>query len=571
MYFKNFKTPNNQYICKNNYMKHLVLILLLIGNLSFAQNQYQITYTEKYNGKVINDDKKTVVTANNTAALITNNQFKSSKVYPKQQNFINTTNNYITSQATFKNLSVLSTIDSTSINNQKLTLTNEYETILGYKTRKATTSINSNTINVWFTTDLPIKAAPNSLGIALGTVLKYSRNNDYVIEATHIKKLSKKESINLTPSTDKIVSGLDFQDALMKARYTTVPIFKDDILSFNENNKSNDSILKFANGTVAVRKVKIPKIDKGSLVFLDVKEQANGDAYDRTGSVFVILPSTKATFLKGLQEGINTLPLYDNGTSKKYQGIVTTNTYETPIELMRFFTPFGVHHFNHIKLKDKEWRDWVDYRQDISEFNEVLSEQEVYIGIFIGNYDKGGHKVSANITIHPNETNLFPNQTIKPLFNTTNVMEMGGQEYPILFENGKTLKVNFELDKPLTNVYLRYIATGHGGWENGDEFVPKIHKVVLNNKTVQNYLPWRVDCGSYRLDNPASGNFANGLSSSDLSRANWCPGTVTNPTYIYLGNLNSGMHEIEISIPQGLPEGGSFSYWNVSGVLLGAN
>ena len=52
-----------------------------------------------------------------------------------------------------------------------------------------------------------------------------------------------------------------------------------------------------------------------------------------------------------------------------------------------------------------------------------------------------------------------------------------------------------------------------------------------------------------------SGNFDNGLSSSDLSRANWCPGTITQPNYIILGDLPKGKHTITIKIPQGEPVG----------------
>jgi hypothetical protein len=59
------------------------------------------------------------------------------------------------------------------------------------------------------------------------------------------------------------------------------------------------------------------------------------------------------------------------------------------------------------------------------------------------------------------------------------------------------------------------------------------------------------------------------LSSSDLSRSNWCPGTVTNPNYIPLGSLKAGKHTVKITIPQGKNEGGSFNSWNVSGVILG--
>ena len=99
--------------------------------------------------------------------------------------------------------------------------------------------------------------------------------------------------------------------------------------------------------------------------------------------------------------------------------------------------------------------------------------------------------------------------------------------------------------------------------------VPKTNTILLNDVVVHSFIPWKQDCGSYREYNPVSGNFDNGLSSSDYSRANWCPGTLTNPNMIALGDLKPGTHKITIKIPQGKPEGTSFSFWNVSGVLLG--
>jgi hypothetical protein len=237
--------------------------------------------------------------------------------------------------------------------------------------------------------------------------------------------------------------------------------------------------------------------------------------------------------------------------------------------MMRFFTPFGVKQYNNLQLKDKTWAENVFYRQDVSDLRSLLSNQEVWIGINIGNYDKGGHKVSANITIHNEEESKVTLTQIVPLFCTNNIMEMAGQEYGTMFSSDKGLEVTFKLNKSMKNCKLRYITTGHGGWENGDEFVPKKNTIFLDGKETFSFTPWRVDCGSYRLSNPASGNFPNGLSSSDYSRANWCPGTVTNPIFIDLGDLEAGNHNIQIKIPQGLPEGSSFSSWNISGVLLG--
>jgi hypothetical protein len=236
---------------------------------------------------------------------------------------------------------------------------------------------------------------------------------------------------------------------------------------------------------------------------------------------------------------------------------------------MRFFTPFGVSKYNSIQLKNKVWADQVFYRQDVTDFRSMLSNQEVYIGINIGNYDKGGHKISANFTIHNEPEVAITASQIVPLFCTNNIMEMAGQEYGTMFSSDKGLEINFKLDKPIKNCKLRYITTGHGGWENGDEYLPKKNSIFLDGIEVYHFTPWRQDCGSYRLSNPASGNFANGLSSSDYSRSNWCPGTVTNPIYIDLGNLENGTHTMQIKIPLGKPEGNSFSAWNISGVLIG--
>ena len=174
-----------------------------------------------------------------------------------------------------------------------------------------------------------------------------------------------------------------------------------------------------------------------------------------------------------------------------------------------------------------------------------------------------------DITVHNDEDLNHLLKKVIPLFNTLNVMEMAGQEYSTLFDSEKGLEVEFELTQDLKNAQLRYITTGHGGWGNGDEFVQRKNTILLDDKVIFDLIPWREDCGSYRLYNPVSGNFSNGLSSSDYSRSNWCPGTVTNPFLIDLGDLKAGKHKIKVLIPQGKPEGSSFSAWNVSGVLVG--
>ncbi len=551
--------------------KLLFFILLGIATPVFGQN-YAITYQKNSNGTPIEIQNAIVVYTNTNQTWLTTQLIINQKAeFPYEQTIIDRTNDHFSQIAALSTKKYCATIDSTTIAKQTFELLPETKTILGHLCKKAKTSINSNTIELWYTNELVVKGAPGLLGQNLGLVLETVRNGNFTVEATKIEKV---DSFPKIPEIKETLDGLSYKDLLWKSRFTTIPLFKNQIINFSEeSNKSKDeptdSIFRFANGTIAARKIKIPEIKVGSQIFVDVTEQSNGDAYDRTGALFLIPTNKSNSFLDGLKKGVKSLPLYTNGNGKEYQGVVATPNYNPIVELMRFYTPFGIKQYNHIQLKDKTWEEQVVYRQDISELRTLLTNQEVWIGINIGNYDKGGHKVTANITIHnEEETKAVPTQ-ILPLFCTNNVMEMAGQEYGTMFNSNKGLEVTFTLNKPLKNAKLRYITTGHGGWENGDEFVPKKNTLILNHKEIFSFIPWRQDCGSYRLFNPASGNFNNGLSSSDYSRSNWCPGTATNPIYIELGDLDAGTHTFQVKIPQGQPEGNSFSSWNVSGVLIG--
>ncbi len=550
-------------------MKKLLFYLISCFSAPlFAQN-YAITYQKSSNGSPIEIHNAIVVYTNASQTLLTTQSIINQKAeYPFEQTCIDRTNNHFSQIANLNAKKYCATTDSTTIAKQTFELLPETKTILGHLCKKAKTSINSNTIELWYTNVLAVKGAPSLLGQNLGLVLEMVRNGNYSVVATKIEKV---KSLPQLPLIKEKVDGLSYKDLLWKSRFSTIPLFKNQIINFSDEPTKNntDSILRFANGTIAIRKIKIPEIKIGSQLFVDVIEQSNGDAYDRTGALFIIPTNKSISFLDGLKNGVKSLPLYSNGNGKEYQGVVATTDYNPIVELMRFYTPFGIKQFNYIQLKDKTWEDQVVYRQDISELRTFISNQEVWIGINIGNYDKGGHKVSANLTIHnEEESKAIPTQ-ILPLFCTNNIMEMAGQEYGTMFNSNKGLEVSFTLNKPLKNAKLRYITTGHGGWENGDEFVPKKNTLLLNQKEIFSFIPWRQDCGSYRLYNPASGNFNNGLSSSDYSRSNWCPGTATNPVYIELGNLETGTHTLQVKIPQGQPEGSSFSSWNVSGVLIG--
>jgi len=556
-------------------MKKSILFAAILGIslTSRAQKRptYVIQYNQSFNGNAAAHQNAILVYANEKETFVSSEKEMQGLLQAPYERVVveRSGGNALLKIAKLKDGSIILTKDSLALSKQKFNTTDVTKTILGYPCKKVETSINSNKIEVWYTDKLGVKGAPTELGQNLGLVLEVIRNGNTRTFATKVEKVKTIPDQLRLKGNEKLYDELAYKDLIWKNRFVQIPVFRKERIRFSDDVKS-DSILRFANGTVLVKKVRIPKIKTSDNVFVQLVEQSKGDAYDRTGSVFIIPTNKAQSFLDGMKNGVGTLPKYENGNGKAYQGVVKTASFEPIVELMRFFTPFGVKQFNYLQLKDKVWQDSVLYRQDVSELAGMLSGQEVYVGAFIGNYDKEGHEVSVELTIHSgfdaaSQGNLKKTMS---LFTTTNVMEMGGQEYGSMFDEEKGLRVSFHLDQDAKNVQLRYITTGHGGWGNGDEFVPKENRIFLNDSLLFKYTPWRNDCGSYRLFNPASGNFASGLSSSDLSRSNWCPGTLTPPIYIDLGDLKAGDHTMQVQIPQGAPEGTSFSSWNVTGTLL---
>lgn len=553
------------------YKKTVLSFLMLFLLCLISAQTYEIQYTSSSNGKVISDQPPTLVWVNEKENFILNQTIREQKSsYPFEITKVEKPSNTIVSYAFLKPGETISSSDTESVKKQTFEMTDETKKILGYTCKKAVTKINSNTIEIWYTNDLKINGGPSVLGQNLGLVLEVERNKNSLITASSIKKVKKTDIDQIIKGSVQTTDLLGYKDLLWKSRFTTLKVFENETINFSDESKSNENVKKFANGTIILKKVKFPVIKEGENIFVELRQQSNGDAYDRTGTVFFIPQDKAVSFFDGLEKGAKTLPVYDNGNGKQYYGVAADENYNPAVEMMRFFTSFGIQKFNHIQLKGKDWQTISLFRQDITELKPSLSEKELWVGTFIGNYDKGGHKVSLEITIHNSDQTVYKNNTVIPLFNTLNIMEMAGQDYSTMFDKDKGLFVEFTLKKDLKNAQLRFTTTGHGGWENGDEFVPKPNSIWLDGKMTFSFIPWRTDCGSYRLYNPASGNFPDGLSSSDLSRSNWCPGTVTNPNFISLGDLKAGKHTIQVKIPQGPTEGTSFSSWNVSGVLLGS-
>lgn len=463
-------------------------------------------------------------------------------------------------------------------NNFELEEKEDIEKINGYKCKKLSTSINSNSIDIWYTEETNIQASPMPrLGYIPGTIMKIVRNGSMITEVQKIIK-DKKFKDELIPQnlgiekTERDLSNLKKDKLIIKTA-----IFQNDSIHWGDTSKivgelPFDTTLHFAGGTLILKRLNIDKLPSHYQLFIEIITHSNGDAYDRTGSIFVIPQSKPVSFAKGLIEGVDSLPIFTGKDGEKYQGIRLENDYLPVVELVRFFTPFGVGHFNErVHIDGLDWNDEAYYKQEVSDLRNYLSG-DILIGAYIGNYDSGGHKISLNLLAYPgdyvwDETEKSQSWEL-PLFNTCNIMEMGGQNYGKLFGTD-SLNIEFEIPENIENLKLRYISTGHGGWGGGDEFNPKENVIIIDGQKRFSHTPWREDCATFRDLNPVSGNFWNGISSSDYSRSGWCPGTATQPVYFNLSDLKSGKHTITIAIPQGQKEGGSFSHWNISGILTG--
>lgn len=467
---------------------------------------------------------------------------------------------------------------SFSLKNNGVTFAEEGEEMMnGYNCKKYRTSINSNTIEVWMTESLGYDATPSiSRGLLKGVMVRQAINGNRILELKNIKKDRKLKNETIPSVLGTRVAPRDIDKISKEKLIIKVPVFENEQIHFAEIKKFQgeipyDSVIHFAYGTLILKRINLDTLPEHYSYFIDVKEQSNGDAYDRSGSIFIIPTDRELSLKDALIDSIQLLHSYTDRRDITYRAIKLEDDFLPVVELMRFFTPFGVNHFNErVKIDGLEWSDVAYYKQEVTELSKHL-RGDVLIGAFIGNYDGGGHKLSLDILAYPGDYSWDLSQNddwTLPLFNTCNVMEMAGQHYGRMFKTD-SLTVEFEVPENVENLRLRYISTGHGGWGRGDEFNPKENTIIIDGEKVFTHTPWRCDCATYRELNPVSGNFWNGESSSDLSRSGWCPGTATQPVYFDMSFLKPGKHTITIAIPQGDDEGSSFNHWMVSGILLG--
>lgn len=354
-----------------------------------------------------------------------------------------------------------------------------------------------------------------------------------------------------------------------------------------------NGVIHLVNGRIILKKIQIPDYQRDVTVSVKVTLASNGDRWDKSGSCFVI-PKHSAINLLSIAQGKKKFPEIDSLKLEKMVGIVPGKDYLPTIELMRFMTPFGVGYYseNDDSLSSKrrpvyipKWENCVQWEQDITDLYPAL-KGEAYVGIFIDTWTKEGYVASMELKIKetPVPCEKLVRRHVEPLMNTVYYI---GQTYPDIFAR-KSVSTDFVLPENAKNVRLKYIVTGHGGHEGGDEFVQKRNILSVDGKEVYNFIPWRDDCASFRRFNPATGvwlikrlaayiseegyktkEVEEPLASSDLSRSNWCPGSDVVPEEISLKDLKAGKHTFTVSIPEAQPASGNeLNHWLISAYLV---
>lgn len=361
----------------------------------------------------------------------------------------------------------------------------------------------------------------------------------------------------------------------------------------NFNEADADGIIRLVNGRIILKKIHVPHYDRNVKVSIKTTIASNGDRWDKSGSCFV-LPRKSAVNLMSIAQGKAKFPEIDSLKYEHLRGIVAGKNYVPTVELMRFMTPFGVGYYsdNNDTLTSKrrpvyipKWEQCVEWEQDITDRYSLL-EDEAYVGIFIDTWTEQGYLASMTLEFKesPISCDRIQRTQVLPLINTVYYI---GQEYPDIFSR-KPVTTDFTLPKNAKNVRLKYIVTGHGGHDGGDEFVKKENILSVDGKEVYRFIPWRDDCASFRRFNPATGVWLekrvaayigeNGytekeveepVASSDFSRSNWCPGTDVVPEEVSLEGITAGHHTFTVDIPKAQPiNGNEMNHWLVSAYLV---
>ncbi|MGI9532075.1 PNGase F N-terminal domain-containing protein [Lutimonas sp.] len=382
-----------------------------------------------------------------------------------------------------------------------------------------------------------------------------------------------------------LVLATFWSNKLASQNQHTETVFSNQPINFEGMTGSDAVAKRLQKGRLVYKRIQVPEFSEGSDVVLKLVLKSAGDRWDKTGSCFVLADTSLISVLD-VSEGSKKFPK-KSGLNEGNLGIKATNKYVPVIELLRFITPFGVGHFSQDDKSHRkpvyipEWEEEVVWEEDVSHLLELVDNNFI-IGVWIDSWTKEGYLL--DLTLHYSNR---PNKRVKTKSLINTVSYVNGQSLPEFFSEG-ALNHTFRFDQPARNVKLHYITSGHGGHSGGDEFSKKSNRIRIDDELLLDFTPWRNDCASFRRFNPSAGvwlkkdsaayidfeakkykvkEIEERIASSDLSRANWCPGSKVEPMVIELGDMKQGDHSINIDIEASKAAKNKYNHWLVSAYL----
>lgn len=358
-------------------------------------------------------------------------------------------------------------------------------------------------------------------------------------------------------------------DAIIDVFKNTPIVFDGKAVPNGYHDPDANGVIRLVNGRLILKKLEMPKYERNVSVKLKVRLVSNGDQYDRSGSIFIMAKSKKGVSPIDIAKD-EKYPKME-GKLEKYPGIIGLEDYEPCVEAMRFMTPFGVGYYSEgynipLPAGIEAWEKDVKWECDITHLYSLL-EDDAYLGCWIDTWVKKGFLIDAQLEITESKENKpMEKYKVLPLINTVPYI---GQNYPDVFAYYKEgIKVKAEI-KAKSEAKLYYITTGHGGHYGGDEFTKRENVISLNDKEIHKFTPWIESCKEYRKWNPTSGDVGGGLSSSDLNRSNWCPGSIVLPISIPLEDANIEDGTFSFAIPKAQKSvGDTLNFWLVSSYVV---
>ena len=142
-------------------------------------------------------------------------------------------------------------------------------------------------------------AGTPSLGIVApqGLVLRIVRNGNYEIVARSIEPVDGRRS-RCPAAWGELVDLPEYRARVTESWVTTVPVFERETINFGDRTSrppladdpaaARGPVCHYAGGTVVLRRVRLPEDLDDATIIAELVQYSHGDAYDRTGSVFVV-------------------------------------------------------------------------------------------------------------------------------------------------------------------------------------------------------------------------------------------------------------------------------------------